>query len=1164
MVGRVVNNFLNGRGRVFVRTCAQAHNFFGKLTKPLAHKEIVHPTIGQVEFLKYREKVVKTQLRRWSIGFGIGLVLVVATFGCEPKGQKPCSSQADCLPQQQCLRGACQEKTTSQTPEGCKESNDCKPGESCEQGKCIPKQDDTVKKVCQPDQATCEGTTFRQCKSDGSGWTTTTCEGFHLCKNNKCQRKPPSAQCGNGVKDANEQCDDGNTRSGDGCSRFCLSERVQRFEPAPTSRELQPFILGSRVCRSETKRNSYKSNTDSFYVIIAPTVCRLNDRPVVTERTVKSHVAYLNQVFRATRLTFVMNPIKWETSSDNCEVFYERESSATLRRYSESDKIAVFYARNIYGGNFSIGGYANLSGVVVNASAYGMADILAHELGHSFGLDHPHACYHGKETKTNCKTAGDQLCDTPPDPGPRGVNGLDYCPDGTTKNGQCTVSRCRSISCPGGEKPFFKNLMSYYHCGSELTADQVAAVRCVAFNEQARRVSRKKPCQSSSGCVFPQTCQRNFCEGPTGCTNDSNCGSRQYCENRVCKNLAQGECRKDSHCSGGQVCRSNRCQQAPECYQNSDCPSGQICQNGSCKPAPTPQCQQHSDCPPRQYCAGGVCKALPTGECRANSDCTGNQICQQQKCVNPPPPPCLSDSDCGTNEVCRNSKCVTCKPDGQAASNDAECCSNERNDRSQCCKGWACCGPQNNSQTNSNGRCSCISGYEWENETAPRDFRCKKKQAPACKKDGESASQDSECCSKERNDQAKCCTGKACCGPQNNSQTLTNGNCQCITGYTWANPSDSLDFRCKQIQQPSCQKDGTVVSNASTCCSKQSDLLRKCCSGNNCCSNANKAQASSQNVCECIPGHVRIDPNNAQDLRCKALPTGSFHCTLQATLQGHTNLVRDVAISPDGAWVASASYDRTVKLWNLKTRTLARTFTGPTNAVMSIAFHPNSKELIAGGYDKSYRKWAITGQNNGSSQLFAPVRAVAYRPDGRQVATGTEKGIYVWGIPNGSGRGFASNTYIRGVAYSPDSKWMAISTKNKEVQLYNSTGSSVVRRFLGHTGHVFDVAWNANGTLLASVSASIKIWDPTKGTLLRTLNGHQRGIYHVGFHPTEKILFTSGEDGKINIWNPDTGQLLKSLSGHTGAVYTLDISRDGKTLATGSKDNTVKLWSCSK
>lgn len=1093
------------------------------------------------------------------LGLFVGLGMFFLLHGCEPQGQKPCSQQADCLETQRCVRGACQTQSTSQNQTTCQANTDCSNTEECVEGSCLPKPQS---QVCTPGSTTCEGITFKQCKSDGSGWTSTTCEGLHSCSNNSCVRKPPPATCGNKVVDPGEQCDDGNTQSGDGCSRFCLSERVNRFEPAPDARELQPFVLGSRVCRSESKRKSYQSRTETLYVVIAPTVCKLNNRPVVSERTVQSHVAYLNKVFGATRISFVMNPIRWETDSDNCEVFYERESSVTLRRYSESDKIAVFYSRNIYGGSFSIGGYANLSGVVVNASSYGMADILAHELGHSFGLDHPHSCYHGKETKTNCSTAGDQLCDTPADPGPKGVNGLDYCSDRTTKNGQCTVNRCQSISCPGGEKPLFRNLMSYYHCGADLTPDQIATVRCVAYNEQARRVSLKKPCQSSSDCVFPQTCQNKVCEGPTGCTTDANCQDNQYCENRICKDLLAGECRKDSHCRGGQVCRSNRCQQAPECYRDSDCPSGQVCQNESCKPAPTPECQQDGDCPARRYCDGGVCKQLPTGECRANKDCSTPQVCTNQTCVTPPPPPCTKDSDCGANQACRNQTCVSCQPDGQSAANDTACCSEERNDRSQCCSGWACCGPQNNSQTNSNGRCSCIEGYEWINATAPRDFRCKKKAAPACKQEGEAATTDSECCSGERNDQDKCCAGKSCCAAKNNSQTQSNGNCQCINGYTWMNPSDSLDFRCQKIQAPACQKDGTTVTNATLCCSKTSDLLNQCCSGNNCCNATNKAQVSAQNTCECIQGHERINPNDSQDLRCQPSATGSLTCKLVATLTGHSNLVRDVAISPNGLMVASASYDRTVKLWDVQKKSLIRTLSGPSNAVMSVAFHPNNNELAAGSYDKTYRKWTVTGQSRGSSTLFAPVRAVAYRPDGQQLATGTESGLYVWGIPNGSGRGFASNSYIRGVSYSPNSQWLAVSTRDKEVQLYTTSNNQLSRRLLGHTGPVFASAWNPQGTLLASASASIKLWNPTNGTLLRTLNGHQRGIYSVAFHPTQNVLFSGGEDGKVNLWDTQTGKLLQVLSGHTGAVYGVAISPNGKVLATGSKDNTVRLWTC--
>lgn len=1096
-------------------------------------------------------------LARISRGMALFLLSlwVIWNTGCEPRGQRICHSQEDCTSRQQCVRGVCQDISSP----SCKQDSDCPALQTCQQGQC---QGTGASGVCQPNAATCEGNTLRQCKPDGSGYTTTDCGGFHECKENQCVRKSTPSLCGNGKIDGDEQCDDGNTRSGDGCSQYCLTERVMLFEPPAISRDLAPFILSSRVCRSATKRDSYKNDTSTFYVVVKPIVCKIDDRPVVSAQNVQDHIKFLNQVYQDTRLVFVMDEIQWETNKDDCEVFYDTESTATLLRYSQATKIAVFYARNIYGGTFSIGGYANLSGVVVNANSFGIADILAHELGHSFGLDHPHACYHGKETANNCAQAGDELCDTPPDPGPKGVNGLDYCSDNTRKDGQCTVTRCQTVSCPGGEKPMILNLMSYYHCGTSLTPEQISTIRCVAFNDQAKRVSRKRPCQKASDCPTPETCQNSFCEAPPGCQNHTDCQARYYCNNRQCVSLSTGACRKDADCAGGQVCRNDTCQRPPECYTNNDCPGGQVCQNGSCKPAPLPECQQHSDCPARKYCDNGSCKDLAPGSCRANSDCSSQQICQNQVCVTKPPPSCTKDSDCSAQQVCRNRLCVSCTPDGQQANSNEACCSGERNERSQCCTERSCCGPQNHSYFNANGQCSCDTGYEWVDSNAPKDFRCRlKQQGPTCKQDKEQAATDAECCSQERNDVQRCCTGHACCGPRHFSQTLSNGNCQCLAGYTWVNPSDNQDFRC-QTHAPACQKDGVAVTDAKDCCSQTRDLLGLCCSGKSCCSSANFAQVNGQGACECLPGYTRVNPNDPQDWQCQKNQGCPQCCSLVKTLTGHTNLVRSVAIHPNGTVLASASYDQTVKLWDVSTGKLLQTLTGPTNAVMSVHFHPTGNELVAGCYDKTYRRWTSSGQFVGSSQLFAPVRSVVYRPDGQELATGTENGAYVWGWPSGGGNGFASSTYIRSMTYSPNSQTLVVTTKDKTVLMYQASNRQLIRTLTGHVGEVFDAVFHVQGNLLASSSASIKLWDSSTGQLLQTLQGHNRGIYSVAFHPQNGVLFSAGEDAKINLWDTKTGQVIQVLQDHTGPVYTLAFRRDGKLLASGSKDNTIKLWSC--
>ncbi len=77
------------------------------------------------------------------------------------------------------------------------------------------------------------------------------------------------------------------------------------------------------------------------------------------------------------------------------------------------------------------------------------------------------------------------------------------------------------------------------------------------------------------------------------------------------------------------------------------------------------------------------------------------------------------------------------------------------------------------------------------------------------------------------------------------------------------------------------------------------------------------------------------------------------------TLQGHQNPVISVSISPDGQTLASGSWDKTVKLWNVKTGELTRTLQGHQDSVWSVSFSPDGQTLASGGEDGTVKLWPI-------------------------------------------------------------------------------------------------------------------------------------------------------------------------------------------------------------
>jgi hypothetical protein len=118
------------------------------------------------------------------------------------------------------------------------------------------------------------------------------------------------------------------------------------------------------------------------------------------------------------------------------------------------------------------------------------------------------------------------------------------------------------------------------------------------------------------------------------------------------------------------------------------------------------------------------------------------------------------------------------------------------------------------------------------------------------------------------------------------------------------------------------------------------------------------------------------------------------------TLTGHTSIVQSVALSADGQTLASGSWDKTIKVWNLSTGQAVRTLTGHTSIVQSVALSADGQTLVSGSWDKTIKVWNLsTGQAVRTlTDHTEGVISVAISADGQTLASGSwDKTIKVWG-----------------------------------------------------------------------------------------------------------------------------------------------------------------------
>ena len=238
--------------------------------------------------------------------------------------------------------------------------------------------------------------------------------------------------------------------------------------------------------------------------------------------------------------------------------------------------------------------------------------------------------------------------------------------------------------------------------------------------------------------------------------------------------------------------------------------------------------------------------------------------------------------------------------------------------------------------------------------------------------------------------------------------------------------------------------------------------------------------------------------------------------------------------------------------------------------------------------------------------------SIAYRPDGKQLASARSNSIFVWNIEDRTVfRSLASGPgqIIHSLAYSPDGTSVAFCMYGvSEFFIWNALLNNQPQQISGHTAPVNAIAYRSDGTLIASASQdrTIKLWQLNQTiTPLGTLTGHQFDVEAIDYRPDGKQLASCSFDGTIKLWNLDqqpptitsiqtdsptlvayspdgkqvasvstppfkgntihiwdvaTTKLLLTLPGHAERIKSITYSPDGLRLASASNDKTIKIW----
>jgi WD40 repeat protein len=327
-----------------------------------------------------------------------------------------------------------------------------------------------------------------------------------------------------------------------------------------------------------------------------------------------------------------------------------------------------------------------------------------------------------------------------------------------------------------------------------------------------------------------------------------------------------------------------------------------------------------------------------------------------------------------------------------------------------------------------------------------------------------------------------------------------------------------------------------------------------------------------------------------------------------AQVRAHKDRITDIAISWDGATLATASADMTVKLWDIHTHDLKliKTFRHNPTGVGAVALSRDGKMLAAGLFNKTIRLWdldkdiPLTTYAGFSESVFSP----AFSPDGKVLIAYDDKTLtqHNTSPPYEKLDEVLTNEKIGCVSFSADGKKLVAGVSANKIRIMDwpdwrnvrpldapgTTASSACPHSLSadnetlvtlHDGKVFvldvrswstlgsfnpggwlwDLAVTPDGKRIAVIdSAGVKLWD-VRGVQNQATIYTDNSVDQIAFTSSGKMLATRGDNG-VNLWDTQTlKQLPRPNETNWFTTNVMAVSGTGR-LATGHKDGTMKLW----